>query len=186
MSTLLQRLVERVGAAPARGAMTTRVIAVDGPGGSGKSTLAEHLSAALGGVPIVHTDDFASWDTPLEWWPRLLAQVLEPLSVNGPARYQRYDWQARSLAEWHDVPPTTFVILAGVSASREAFRPYLAYTIWVETPREERLRRGLARDGAEAIDLWHTWMADEDAYIMREQPMEKADIRISGTDVYWE
>lgn len=186
MSTLLQGLIERIGAVPARGAMTTRVIAVDGPGGSGKSTLAKHLSAALGHAPIVHTDDFASWDTPLEWWPRLLAQVLEPLSVNEPARYQRYDWEARSLAEWRDVSPTTLVILEGVSASREAFRPYLAYTIWVETPRAERLRRGLARDGADAIDLWHTWMAGEDAYIMREQPMEKADAVISGTDVYWE
>jgi uridine kinase len=50
--------------------MTTRVIAIDGPGGSGKSTLAENLSPALGHAPIIHTDDFASWDVPLEWWPR--------------------------------------------------------------------------------------------------------------------
>lgn len=186
MSTLLQQLVERIGAAPARGAMTTRVIALDGPGGSGKSTLAEHLSVALGRAPIVHTDDFASWETPLDWWPRLLAQVLEPLSVNKPARYQRYDWETRCLAEWHEVPPTAFVILEGVSASRDAFRPYLGYTIWVETPREERLRRGLARDGADALDLWHAWMADEDAYILREQPVEKADLVIDGTDPYCE
>ena len=186
MSTPLQQLVERINAVPAPAAMTTRVIALDGPGGSGKSTLAGHLSSALGHVPIVHTDDFASWDTPLEWWPRLLAQVLEPLSVNKPAHYQRYDWETRSLAEWREVPPTAFVILEGVSASRNAFRPFLAYTIWVETPREERLRRGLERDGPEALDLWHAWMADEDAYILREQPMEKVDIIISGTDAYWE
>lgn len=42
------------------------LVAVDGPGGSGKSTFARRLSAALGGAPIVPTDDFASADTPLE------------------------------------------------------------------------------------------------------------------------
>ena len=60
--------------------MTTRIVAVDGPGGAGKSTLAERLAAALENAPVVHTDDFASWDNPLDWWPRLLKDVLEPLS----------------------------------------------------------------------------------------------------------
>ena len=181
MSVHLQQLIERIQAAPGHPTMTTKVIAIDGPGGSGKSTLAERLSSGLGQVPIVHTDDFASWETPLEWWPRLLTQALEPLGVNKAARYQRYDWGTGSLAEWHEVPPTTFVILEGVSASREAFRPFLSYSIWVETPREERLRRGLERDGVEALDQWQGWMAAEDDYIRREHPIEKADVIIDGT-----
>jgi len=184
VSTLLQQLVKHIQAAPGCPPMTTRVIAIDGPGASGKSTLAEHLSAVLGNVPIVHTDDFASWETPLEWWPRLLTQVLEPLSINETAHYQRYDWATRSLAEWRDLPPMAFIILEGVSASRDAFRLFLSYTIWVETPREERLRRGLERDGVEARDQWDVWMAQEDAYIERERPQEKADIVIKGTDAY--
>lgn len=186
MTDLIQQLIERIEAAPSRPGMTTRVVAIDGPGGSGKSTFAEHLSAGLGHAPVVHTDDFASWETPLEWWPRLLTQVLEPLSANRTARYQRYDWPTRSLAEWRDLPPTKCVILEGVSASRNAFRPFLSYAIWIETPREERLRRALERDGAEAQDQWGAWMAEEDAYIEREHPVEKADIVIKGTDVYWE
>ena len=186
MPALLQQLIERIEAAPGRPAMATKVIAIDGLGGSGKSTLAEHLSAALGHVPIVHTDDFASWETPLEWWPRLRAQVLEPLSVNRPAHYQRYDWATRSLADWQDLPPTTYVILEGVSSSRDAFRSFLSYTIWVETPRAERLRRGLERDGVEARDQWDAWMAEEDAYIEREHPAEKADCVLKGTDAYGE
>ncbi len=181
MSTPLQQLIEKIKAAPGHPTMTTEVIAVDGPGGSGKSTLADRLSSALGQAPIVHTDDFASWETPLEWWPRLLAQVLEPLAVNAPARYQRYDWATRRLAEWHEIPPTTFVIVEGVSASRDAFRPFLSFTIWVETPRDERLRRGLERDGVEALDQWQGWMAAEDDYIRREHPIEKADVIIDGT-----
>ncbi len=184
MSTRLQELIEHIQAAPGCPPMTTRVIAIDGPGASGKSTLAENLSAALSNAPIVHTGDFASWETPLEWWPRLLTQVLEPLSMNKTARYQRYDWATRSLAEWRDLPPTAYVILEGVSASRDAFRPFLSYTVWVETPREERLRRGLERDGVEARDQWDAWMAEEDAYIERERPREKADSVIKGTDAY--
>jgi uridine kinase len=44
--------------------MTTRLIAIDGPGGAGKSTLAERLAKQLSGAQIVRTDDFASWDNP--------------------------------------------------------------------------------------------------------------------------
>jgi uridine kinase len=73
------------------------------------------------------------------------------------------------------------VILEGVSAMRDAFRPFLSYTIWVETPRDERLRRGLERDGAEAFEQWQAWMTAEDDYIQREHPMETADIVVDGT-----
>jgi len=161
--------------------MKTRIVAVDGPGGAGKSTLAELISHALGGAPVVHTDDFASWDVPTEWWPRLLEQVLVPLSENRTASYQRYDWVQRQLTEWHELDPCSYVILEGVSASRLAFRPYLSFSIWIETPREERLRRGLERDGAESLPMWEEWTAGEDSYIEREDPVANADIVIEGT-----
>ena len=57
-----------------------RLVAVDGPGGAGKSTFARELAAAAGGAPVVHTDDFAAADNPIDWWPRLLEQVIEPLA----------------------------------------------------------------------------------------------------------
>ena len=60
--------------------MSTRIVAIDGHGGAGKSTLAEELAGELGSAQIVHTDDFASWGFPLDWWPRLLDEVLEPVS----------------------------------------------------------------------------------------------------------
>jgi len=177
-----REVVDRVEHSVAPGQMLTRVVAVDGQGGAGKSTLAGRLAASLGDAPIIHTDDFASWEHPLDWWPRLLGQVLQPLSHNGVARYQRYDWPSREMAEWHEVSPGGFVVLEGVSALREAFRPTLAFGIWVCTPRKERLRRGLQRDGVDAHEQWLAWMAAEDDYVRREDPAAHADLIISGTD----
>src|SRR6478672_9439015 len=148
----LQQMVQRIKDSNSCD-IKTKVIAIDGLGGSGKSTLAEKVAKGLNGAPIIHTDDFASWDNPLNWWPRLIDQVLRPLSENRSARYQRYDWIAKSLAEWHNVDPSEYLVVEGVSSSRKAFRPYLAFSIWVEMPREERLRRGLERDGEDAREL---------------------------------
>jgi pantothenate kinase len=72
-------------ASPASG-MSTTIVALDGYGGAGKSTLADHLGEHLRAdgrrVDLVHTDDFASADNPLNWWPRLIDQVLQ--AVTGP------------------------------------------------------------------------------------------------------
>ena len=72
------------------------------------------------------------------------------------------------------------MILEGVTASREAFRPYLAYAIWVEAPRELCLQRGLERDGEQMRAQWERWLAEEDAYIARERPELHADTVVPG------
>ena len=158
----------------------TRIVAIDGCGGAGKSTLAAKLAALLDDCPLIHTDDFASWDRPLDWYPRMITQVLEPLGQNRPTRYQKFDWQANQLGQWETVKPCSFVILEGVSSSRSEFRPYLSFAIFVETDPELRLQRGLERDGEEALPLWQQWMAEEDAYLLRDRPEEYADVVISG------
>src|SRR6476661_8671860 len=58
-----------------------RLVAVDGYGGAGKSTFAARLAAALGGAAVVHTDDFATGASGVEWWPRLEREVIVPLSA---------------------------------------------------------------------------------------------------------
>lgn len=161
--------------------MSTRVVAIDGHGGSGKSSLAAVLSEAMTHAPIVHTDDFASWDNPIEWWPRLLDQALVPLASGEAARYQRFDWIEKRLAEWIDLPPRpAVVIVEGVSASRFEFDPYLAFRIWVETSRATCLRRGLERDGEAMRGQWSDWFAEEDAYVARDDPVGRADLIVSG------
>jgi uridine kinase len=172
-------------AAPPAG-MSTSVVAVDGYGGAGKSTLAALVAELLRAeglrVDIVHTDDFASADNPLNWWPRLIAQVLAPLRDGTRARYQRYDWDTRSLAEWITIEPGGLILLEGVSASRNAFQPYLSLAVWVETPADERLRRGLERDGEQAREQWLRWMSDEVAWGESERPWARAGVVIRGAD----
>jgi uridine kinase len=130
-------------------------------------------------VQVAHTDDFASWEDPVEWWPRCIAELLEPLARGEAARYEVSAWNgiARPPVVIH---PAERVILEGVSASRAAFQPYLFYSIWIETPRELRLQRGLERDGEHMREQWLAWMAAEDAYVERERPRERADVVVRG------
>ena len=165
--------------------MSTRIVAIDGHGGAGKSTLAEELAGELGGARIVHTDDFASWDVPLDWWPRLLEELLEPLSRGETARYRRSSWEGEKDTGIEEIAPAPFVLLEGVSASREAFRPFLTFSIWVETPRELCLQRGLERDGVQARAQWEAWMAEEDEYVERERPRERAQVVLRGDLDRW-
>ena len=178
--TSLPELVAAVRAAAPPPGMRTRIVAVDGAGGAGKSTLAERLAAELEGAPVVHTDDFASWDDPLDWWLRLRDDVLVPLSRGQGARFRKSDWSGSGREEWGEVAPAEFVVLEGVSASRDAFRPFLAYAIWVEAPRELRLARGLERDGESMRAQWEAWIAEEDAYVAAERPHERADAVVRG------
>lgn len=173
-SELSSRILERPNEFP------TRLVGVDGCGGSGKSTFAKRLAEHLKAEAIIHTDDFASWENPVDWWPRLLKQVVEPLSKGETAHWQRYDWEAKRLAEWHDTEPGGVVVIEGVTATQKAWREFLVYSIWIECSRDLRLERGLERDGKEAHGLWEEWMAEEDEYVEKENPKAHADLIVDG------
>jgi uridine kinase len=159
----------------------TRLIAVDGGGGAGKSVFAAWLARALDDAPIIHTDDFASWDNPHNWWPRLEEQVLGPLGRGEPVRYQHWDWVEHRLGEWVDVPDSDVAIVEGVSSSRVAVKERLTRAIWIETPREMRLRRGIERDGESMRPAWDQWIAEEDAFFARDRTRERADLIVDGS-----
>jgi uridine kinase len=158
-----------------------RLVAVDGYGGAGKSTFAARLGAALGGAAVVHTDDFATGESGVEWWPRLEREVIVPLLAGEAARYRRWDWEAKRLAEWHTVEPMAAVVIEGVSSARRAAADRLAYVIWVEAPAELRLERGLQRDGREALSSWDAWMAEEVAHFAQDGTRARCDLVVDGS-----
>lgn len=163
-----------------RPAGRSRLIAVDGPGGAGKSLFAQRLATALADAPVVQTDDFATGEPGSEWWPRLQTQVLDPLVAGRAARYRRYDWDKRALAEWHVVPPAPAVIIEGVSTAREAIADILDLAVWVHAPRATRLARGLARDGEVARADWDGWIAEEDEHFRRDGTLDRCGFLVDG------
>lgn len=160
--------------------MPVRLVAVDGPGGSGKSTFAARLATFLDDAPMVHTDDFASHDEPIDWWHLLEEGVLRPYADGRPARFRPYDWVARRRAGWVEVPPAPVVLIEGVSSARAAARDRLTYSAWLQTDRSERLRRGLERDGAELAGFWAGWMAAEDAFYAGDPTVDTVDLVVDG------
>jgi uridine kinase len=128
-------------------------------------------------------DDFAGPLVP-EWdWPRFQEQVVAPLRAGRPARYQRWEWNRDEPAEWHEIPPGRLVVVEGVSSTRGEVDVPWALQIWVDAPREVRLRRAVERDGAGMLAHWlDVWMPSEEAYIARERPQERVDLLVEGIE----
>ncbi len=177
-------------AKPAPG-MSVKIVAIDGHGGAGKTFLANKLATQLK-AEILHTDDFASWDNPMDWWPRLVKEALEPIKSGAQSlNYKRSSWyKTHKPAPVVNQPITPIILVEGVSSSRKEFRPYLAYSVWVETPKPLCLQRGIARDladneaGKSEKDIkedWRKWHAYEEEYIKRDKPQVYADTIIKGT-----
>ena len=170
-----------------------KFIAIGGHGGSGKSTLAELLSKKLG-AEIIHTDDFASWDNPVDWWPLVIDRIFMPIE-NGAKTlsYPRSKWWENHFPEpVAGQPVTKIMILEGVTALRKEFRPFVDYKIYVETPLNICLERGLARDinnntgksVEELTAMWNEWIEAEHEYMARDKPKDAADVIVDGTESF--
>ncbi|UZN04990.1 uridine kinase family protein [Cellulomonas sp. S1-8] len=161
-----------------------RLVCIDGPAGAGKTTTAEQVVALLTQqgrtVAVVHLDDLYDGWQGLEGtlWPRLSAQVLEPLRRGLPGRFQRYDWAAGTFADWVDVPQADLLVVEGCGSARRAADAVASVRVWVGAPDDLRLARGLARDGAAAREHWTAWMADEREHFARERTCGRADVRL--------
>jgi hypothetical protein len=172
-------LADEIGARPARlGAV--RLVAIDGFGGAGKSVFAARLARALGGAPVIHTDDFATWDHQFDWWDRLEREALQPLADGRAAGFQATDWSTGRDGPIVEIAPATAVILEGVSSGRGAITDRLTDLLWIETDAEERLARGVERDGEGKRSQWLAWMAEEAAHFAADQARGRARLVIDG------
>lgn len=159
-----------------------RLVAIDGPSGSGKSVLADRLVARLRdngrNTGLVRTDDFATWDDPVSWWPRLVAGVLDPLAAGRPGGYRRMVWTdgVPRLGDHVTVEVPEMLVLEGVSAGRRSVRPRLSALIWCEHPDPAvRLDRAVARDGEASRQRLRDWQGFETGWFAVDDPRSAAD-----------
>lgn len=172
----------------------TKFIAIDGHGGSGKSTLAELLAKQYD-AEIIHTDDFAGWDNPENWWPLVIERIFEPIKHGATTlSYPRSKWwEAHNPEPVVNQPVTSVIILEGVSSLRKEFRPYLSFGVFVDTPLEVCLQRGFERDKGqdgksdnEIKRMWQDWYDKEEVYIARDNPKAFANLVLDGTKPFEE
>jgi hypothetical protein len=153
------------------------VLAIDGGAGAGKSTLALAVAAALTDplTATVHTDDLLDgWQDQFTFWPRLRAQVLQPLASGIAARYRRYDWDRGAFGGWTEVGVPRYLIVEGVSAI-EACGQFASLGVLLLIERTIRERRWRERDG-EIGPAGVRWLDAEDEYFA---PSAKANSRLT-------
>ena len=175
-------LATRLRAAPAR-LGRVRLVTIDGPAGSGKTTLAARLSVLLDDAPVVHMDDLYEGWTGLspDVWRRLRDGVLDPLAAGRDGGFRRYDWDAGRFAEVVPVPLSYAVVVEGVGAGAREVDGASSLRIWVEAPRDERLARGLERDGPALRDEWLRWADVEERHFAADGTRDRADAVVDGT-----
>ncbi|TWF78599.1 uridine kinase [Pseudonocardia hierapolitana] len=176
-------LAEQVLAAPPR-CGATRLVCIDGPSGSGKTTLAGRVAAALGGPPVLHMDDvYPGWDGLAASVPLLYAQVVAPLAAGRPACYRRYDWHCGEFAEAHDLGTPELLVVEGAGCGARVIAERAVLLVWIEAPRDERFRRGIARDGETYRPHWERWARQEAAHFAAEATARRADVRVDGAPI---
>ena len=171
-------LAAALGAPPRLGGV--RVVAIDGPSGSGKSTLARAVVRAHPGAVLIPTDDFATWDDPVAWWPRLEHGVLAPLGNGQPGRYQRMDWSdgPPKPGEWVAVPVADVLVVEGVSSGRRSVRDRLSCLVWVDLAgAAARLERAVTRDGERSRPHFVRWQRFEAGWFAVDDPAADAALK---------
>lgn len=160
-----------------------RLVCVDGPAGSGKTTFAAELAALFGDAPVVHLDDlYQGWEQPLgePLARRIEAWLLLAWEAGLPGRHLRYDWAEERFTGWVDVPCADVVILEGCGSAAALVRRRAAAVIWVQAPADDRLRRGIARDGAALAGHWSRWQQHEAAHFAADATRDAATLLVDG------
>jgi len=179
------------------------VVAIDGHGAAGKSTIAGAVADATGAA-LVHTDDFFQpgpepggpgrlWlDGPRGSsrrdtrdlsryydWRRLRAEALEPLRAGRAAEFRRFDWERGSgLDGTVSVTPSPLIVLEGVFSAAPELSDLVDWSVFVDTPSRERLRRLRAQVTPEEWD--DDWLIAEQAYFDVIRPPSSFDLIVRG------
>jgi uridine kinase len=161
-----------------------RLVSVDGHAGSGKTTFARAVADRVEGARLLHTDDLIEGWSGLPGLDAQLEDLLRPLADGRPGSCRRYDWLDGAFAETITVEPGPLLVIEGVGSGAARFDDLRTLLVWVEAPYDERLRRGLGRDGEAFAPHWEQWALDEADMFARDRTRERADVRLDGTSPF--
>jgi cytidylate kinase len=179
-----EQLLDRILARPGRLAGGSRLVCVDGFAGTGKTTAADllHTAAAARGLrsTVVHMDDLYPGWSGLPHVSEVTVPLVRALAEHGHASYRRWDWEREAHAEAHEVTAGDLVVMEGVGSADPAYDDLVTLRVLMTAPREERLRRGLLRDGEGLRDEWLRWQDSEAAHLARTGIAGRADVVLDG------
>ena len=148
--------------------------------------MAKYLQTLLPDFTFINGDDyFEPVDNQTVWGvfndERFIHDVITPLKKGAEFIYQPYNWQTKQTISREITVDVGFVFERCYSFS---FDLDWDLKIWLETPRQICLERGLARDHMpkdRVLSAWKdVWQPQEDIYIQKEHPMEQANMVIYG------
>jgi uridine kinase len=162
----------------------TLLICVDGPAGSGKTTLAHEIAEAFEASVIPMDDLYDGWSGSFtaELVSRIHSSIIDPLRMNLPARYQRYNWVQGRFDEWVTCDVNPLIILEGAGSATRGLRESAALVIWVECEPSLRLPRVLSRDGAGIRAEMEEFQRRENSHFAHDQTREAADLIVERGD----
>jgi uridine kinase len=193
---------------PAAGDGCVRV-AIDGVDGSGKSILAAELAAALSeaGRPVIQVsaDDWHQQraqrhargrTSPEGFWldsydyPRLRAEVLEPLGPGGSREYRPLGHSLETdevlRGPTLTAPEGAVVVVDGLFLQRAELHGCFEFVVWLDVPFEETARRMAVRDGTPPHPddpAMARYVGGQRRYFAACAPWSSADLVIDNTDV---
>lgn len=180
------------------------VVGIDGLGGAGKSTIVNSIKLKLQNESykpyVLHIDDFIypkhiRYDETKEEWycyynmqwryDYLVREILLPIK-NGDKfdkPIELYDKENDTyFLEPISIPQGSILLLEGIFLQRKELKEYLDYTIYLDVPKEVRLKRVLLRDKyiGELEEVRYKYerryFPAEDKYILEYSPIDNADI----------
>ena len=183
------------------------IIGIDGLGGSGKTTFTKSLEIEMRKkglkISVLHIDDFihpknvrynnsiSEWKCyyDLQWrYDYLIDEILLPIKMGHLINKQieLYDKDKDAYMHHHlKMDLDNILIIEGVFLQRAEVRPFLDYVIYIDVPKEERLKRALARDiyigdkPAILTKYEKRYFPAEDKYVSEYNPAKKADWTIT-------
>ncbi len=181
-------------------------MAVDGVDGSGKSTFTATLSEHIQGRPvvIVHVDDFLNpaairnargrWSPEAHWldlydYDSFISDAVLPLRMGGDGWYRQASFDLASDTEVHPVPlqapSDAIVLIEGLFLHRHELIDYWDFSIFLDVPFTESVRRLALRDGTHPDPQHKTtrrYVGGQELYFSLVHPWERASVTVDNSD----